>query len=109
MADEIESIEFERGDKVKHPKWGMGTILYKSGSGERTKVIVLFQEVGQKTLMVKFAKLERVALSQTKAKSKIVYEEPAEETVEETPSDNDGGDEDMAGDDSEDDDEEEDL
>ena len=52
--------EFEIGDQVKHPKWGMGTILFKSGSGEHTKVVVVFPEEGQKKLLVRKARLKKV-------------------------------------------------
>jgi hypothetical protein len=68
MAGHTEPVEFERGDKVNHPKWGIGTILYKSGAGDHSKVIVLFQDAGQKTLAVKFAKLEKISSSPSKAK-----------------------------------------
>ena len=75
MAERTESVEFERGDKVSHPKWGLGTVLYKSGSGERSKVIVLFQDVGQKTLAVKYAKLEKISSASAKEKSKLAQVE----------------------------------
>lgn len=75
MAEHNEPVELERGDKVNHPKWGIGTILYKSGIGEHSKVIVLFQDAGQKTLAVKFAKLEKIGTSSIKAK-KGSYEAP---------------------------------
>jgi len=52
--------EFEVGDQVKHPKWGVGNILFKSGSGEHAKVVVVFPEEGQKKLLVKKAKLRKV-------------------------------------------------
>jgi DNA helicase-2/ATP-dependent DNA helicase PcrA len=52
--------EFEVGDQVKHPKWGVGTILFKSGSGENAKVVVVFPEEGQKKLLVKKARLKKV-------------------------------------------------
>ena len=72
MADNTEPVEFERGDKVKHPKWGLGSILYKSGAGNHCKVIVLFQDVGQKTLAVKHANMEKVASSPMKARKAII-------------------------------------
>lgn len=59
-ADESQVEEFEVGDQVKHPKWGIGTILFKSGTGENAKVVVVFQEEGQRKLLVKKAKLKRV-------------------------------------------------
>ena len=52
--------EIEIGDQVKHPKFGLGTVLYKSGSGDRAKAIVVFSEEGQKKLLLKYAKLKKV-------------------------------------------------
>lgn len=52
---------FEVGDQVRHPKWGTGSILFKSGTGESTKAIVVFPEQGQKKLLLKYAKLERIS------------------------------------------------
>lgn len=52
--------EFDIGDQVNHPKWGIGTILFRSGTGEGTKVIVIFPEEGQKKLALKYAKLKKV-------------------------------------------------
>lgn len=52
--------EFEVGDQVKHPKWGVGNILFKSGTGDHAKVVVVFPEEGQKKLLVKKAKLKKV-------------------------------------------------
>lgn len=52
--------EFETGDQVDHPLWGVGTVLFKNGTGERQKVIVVFPEQGQKKLLVAKAKLTKV-------------------------------------------------
>ncbi len=60
VRDQSSQEEFEIGNQVEHPKWGEGTILYKSGSGDRTKVIVIFSEEGQKKLLVKHARLKRI-------------------------------------------------
>ncbi len=51
---------FEVGDQVRHPKWGVGSILFKSGSGDSAKAIVVFPQQGQKRLLLKYAQLERV-------------------------------------------------
>ena len=60
-TDKIDkSLDFEMGDQVRHPRWGIGTIMFKSGSGDKIKVIVLFPEEGRKTLMLKYAKLEKL-------------------------------------------------
>jgi len=52
--------EFQIGDQVEHPKWGVGTILFRSGAGEKAKVIVVFPEEGQKKLALKYARLKRL-------------------------------------------------
>lgn len=54
-------ISVEPGDKVRHPRWGLGSVIYKYGSGDKTKVIVLFEDdkVGQKKLMLKYANLTK--------------------------------------------------
>jgi hypothetical protein len=70
-------ISFEVGDKVKHFKWGVGTVLQKVGAGDRVKVNVMFPDVGAKLLMVQFAKLEKIA-SAPKRK-------PVEEVIEVVP------------------------
>jgi DNA helicase-2/ATP-dependent DNA helicase PcrA len=60
VESDVEVGEYEVGDQVKHPKWGVGTILFKSGSGGNAKVVVVFPEEGQKKLLVKKARLKKV-------------------------------------------------
>ena len=61
------------GDQVKHPKWGVGTVLIRSGSDEMSRVIVVFEEEGQKKLMLRYAKLKKVssASKATAAKARL--------------------------------------
>lgn len=47
------------GMKVRHAKFGVGTIRKIEGSGDDQKVIVWFSTVGPKKLMLRFAGLER--------------------------------------------------
>lgn len=47
------------GMKVRHGKFGLGTIRKLEGSGESQKVIVWFSSVGPKKLMLRFAGLEK--------------------------------------------------
>lgn len=56
--DENEGIYL--GMKVRHGKFGVGTIRKIEGSGDAQKVIVWFGSVGPKKLMLRFAGLERV-------------------------------------------------
>ena len=53
-------VEFEQGEQVEHPKWGIGTIIYKQGAGDNQKLLVLFPEEGQKKIQAKYAKLKKV-------------------------------------------------
>lgn len=54
------SVEFEQGEQVEHPKWGVGTIIYKQGAGDNQKLLILFPEEGQKKVLALHAKLKKV-------------------------------------------------
>jgi DNA helicase-2/ATP-dependent DNA helicase PcrA len=58
--DEDQSLprEMKLGAKVRHPKFGVGTILSVEPLDDDTKLVVRFVSVGQKTLRARFAKLE---------------------------------------------------
>ena len=47
------------GMKVRHGKFGVGTVRKVEGEGEGQKVVVWFNSVGPKKLMLRFAGLER--------------------------------------------------
>jgi DNA helicase-2/ATP-dependent DNA helicase PcrA len=53
-------LGLETGDKVRHPKWGEGTIQNIVGAGGDGLVTIDFPNVGQKMLMLKYAPLEKV-------------------------------------------------
>jgi DNA helicase-2/ATP-dependent DNA helicase PcrA len=48
----------KEGRRVKHPKFGLGTIVSVEPLDDDVKLVVRFLSVGQKTLRAKFAKLE---------------------------------------------------
>jgi DNA helicase-2/ATP-dependent DNA helicase PcrA len=48
----------KQGARVRHPKFGVGTIVSVEPRDDDTKLVVRFLSVGQKTLMARFAKLE---------------------------------------------------
>ncbi len=58
--DEDQSVPagLKPGTKVRHPAFGVGTILTVEPLDDDTKLVVRFVSVGQKTLRAKFAKLE---------------------------------------------------
>ena len=46
------------GTRVRHPKYGIGTILEVEGEGEDRKLIVSFQDYGAKKLLERYANLQ---------------------------------------------------
>jgi len=49
---------FQTGTKVIHPSFGRGKIVSRTGQGYDSKVVVFFKNRGQKTLMLRAAKLQ---------------------------------------------------
>jgi hypothetical protein len=81
MAKKQEEInwewdQIEIGDQVKHPKWGVGTVLFRSGVGPNAKAIVVFPEEGQKKLLLRYAKLQKVGTTSLKSVEKLKAETP---------------------------------
>jgi DNA helicase-2/ATP-dependent DNA helicase PcrA len=63
-SNEVEIIPDDNDDiclgmKVRHAKFGLGTVRRIEGHGDSQKVIVWFSSVGTKKLLVRFAGLER--------------------------------------------------
>jgi len=52
---------FRPGQKVRHPKYGEGTVHQREGEGEEVKITVQFPRFGLKKLVEKYAQLERVS------------------------------------------------
>jgi len=50
---------FRPGQRVKHPKYGEGTVFQREGHGEDAKITVQFPRFGLKKLVEKYAQLER--------------------------------------------------
>jgi DNA helicase II / ATP-dependent DNA helicase PcrA len=50
---------FRPGQKVRHPKYGEGTVYRREGEGEQAKITVQFPRFGLKKLVEKYAQLER--------------------------------------------------
>ena len=48
------------GSRVRHPKYGYGTVVQREGEGENTKLTVNFPGLGLKKLVESFARLERI-------------------------------------------------
>ena len=50
----------KKGQRVRHAKYGEGTVLMREGDGEDAKLSVMFNRHGLKKLIEKFANLERI-------------------------------------------------
>ena len=50
---------FRPGQRVRHPKYGEGTVYQREGDGEDAKITVQFPKFGLKKLVEKFAQLEK--------------------------------------------------
>lgn len=55
-----DGLDLRVGDDVEHRKYGEGVVLDVRGSGDKTEVRVRFPSVGEKTLLLAWAPLERV-------------------------------------------------
>ena len=53
------SADSSRGQRVRHPKYGEGTVYQREGEGEEAKITVQFPRFGLKKLVEKYAQLER--------------------------------------------------
>ena len=54
------SGRWKLGSQVRHPKFGLGTVLGCEGEGEDSKLTVSFPGHGKKKFVEKFAALEKV-------------------------------------------------
>ncbi len=50
-------LSYRGGEKVRHPKFGVGTVVGVTGDGARAEVTVVFEGAGAKRLLVKYANL----------------------------------------------------
>ena len=58
MNEQNNSHLLQVGMQVEHIKFGKGKILQIEGTAGNKKAIVFFQSVGQKQLLLKFARLK---------------------------------------------------
>jgi len=61
--DPSDAEDIQSGMQVEHQKFGKGKVLNVEGKGPNKKVTVFFQTVGQKQLLLQFAKLKIIVTS----------------------------------------------
>ena len=54
------AVDVSAGDTVQHDKWGEGVVVAVSGSGSDAEATVIFEDAGQKRLLLAYAPLRRV-------------------------------------------------
>ena len=54
------AANLQKGQRVRHVKYGEGTILMREGDGEDAKLTVMFTRHGMKKLIEKFANLQKM-------------------------------------------------
>ncbi len=59
-AGNVDYSGFEVNMRVRHNRFGEGVILSLEGEGNNKKALISFENFGQKQLLLKFARLERV-------------------------------------------------
>jgi len=58
LEEPIGKRGFRPGQRVRHPKYGEGTVYQREGEGEEAKITVQFPRFGLKKLVEKYAQLE---------------------------------------------------
>ena len=54
------ATSLNKGQRVRHSKYGEGTVLYREGDGDDAKITVMFTRHGMKKLVEKFANLQKI-------------------------------------------------
>lgn len=58
--DDLGACAYSAGERVEHPKFGVGTVERVEPLATDHKVVVMFDKFGSKTLLAKFAKLNKL-------------------------------------------------
>jgi len=56
--DQSTGLSLRPGMRVRHPQFGIGSVISVEALADDTKLVVRFVDIGQKTLRAKFARLE---------------------------------------------------
>lgn len=60
VAESRGAAGLKKGQRVRHSKYGEGTVLLREGDGDDAKLTVMFNRHGMKKLIEKFANLEKI-------------------------------------------------
>ena len=51
------TVTFRGGERVRHPRFGLGTIVGVAGEGSKVELTVVFDEAGARRLSARYANL----------------------------------------------------
>ncbi len=54
------TVNLSVGLRIKHERFGLGEVIRLEGTGDNSKATVVFDSVGEKTLLLKFARFQQV-------------------------------------------------
>ena len=60
-SESVQKFDFAAGDRVRHKKFGVGTIAEAQAVGNDMRLRIIFDESGEKNLMAVYAKLEKIS------------------------------------------------
>ena len=55
-----QEVSLSIGQRVRHERFGIGEVLSLEGSGGDAKAIIRFEDVGEKKMLLKFAKIQKI-------------------------------------------------
>jgi DNA helicase-2/ATP-dependent DNA helicase PcrA len=58
-SDAQDTPRFLKGERVRHPQFGRGTIRELSGFGNDVKAVIDFERVGRKKVVLRYANLQK--------------------------------------------------
>ena len=58
-SDSQDAPRFIKGEVVRHPQFGRGTIRELSGFGRDLKAVIEFERIGRKKVVVRYANLQK--------------------------------------------------
>lgn len=56
----VGDVSLTGGDRVRHDRFGTGTVVSVAGKGQDAKAVVSFDAGGEKTLLLKYARLQKI-------------------------------------------------
>lgn len=60
VASDMGTAYYKTGQKVRHSRFGIGTVISCSGDGDNARATIEFENIGEKQLLLKYAKLELI-------------------------------------------------